>query len=102
MIGDKLVQRTDSSTSVDYGNDDSKICWSHKLYLLPITLATQSAGMKQRDLVDRVLTGWEKGEMIIKLASEMEISRYFAWKILMSTRFNIDMTVDAFQKLKCL
>ncbi len=41
MIGDKLIQRTDNSTSIDNVDDDSKIGWSHKLYLLPITLATQ-------------------------------------------------------------
>ncbi len=101
MIGDKLIQRTDNSTSIDYRDDDSKICWSHKLYLLPMTLATQSAGMKQRNLVNRVLIGWDKGEMILLLADEMGISRYLAWKILMSARFNVDMTVNALQKLKC-
>jgi hypothetical protein len=56
--------------------------------------------MKQRDLVDRVHAGWKKGEMIMMLADEMEISRYFAWKILMSTCFNIDLTVNAFQKIR--
>jgi hypothetical protein len=62
-----------------------------------MTLATQSAGMKNRDLVDRVLKGWDKGEMIMILADKMEISRYFAWKILMSARFNVDVTVNALQ-----
>ncbi len=42
MIGDKHILCTDNSTSIDYGDDDSMICWSHKLYLLPMTLATQS------------------------------------------------------------
>jgi hypothetical protein len=66
-----------------------------------MTLATQSAGMKHRDLVDLVLIGWDKGKMIMLLAYEMGISRYFAWKILMSACFNDDMTVNALQKLKC-
>ncbi len=101
MIGDKLIQRSDNSTTIDYGDDDSKICWSHKLYLLPMTLATQSASMKNWDLVDRVLKDWDKGEIIMTLADKMEISRYFACKILMSARFNVDMTVNALQKLKC-
>ncbi len=47
MISDKLILCTDNSPSIDYGDDDSRICWSDKLYLLPMTLATQSAGMKQ-------------------------------------------------------
>jgi predicted DNA-binding protein (UPF0251 family) len=66
-----------------------------------MTLATQSAGMKNRDLVDQVCKGWDKGKIIMIMADEMEISRYFAWKILMSARFNVDMTVNALQKLKC-
>jgi hypothetical protein len=57
--------------------------------------------MKHWDLVDRVLIGWDKGEMIILLADEMGISRYFAWKILMPAHFNVDMTVNALRKLKC-
>jgi hypothetical protein len=66
-----------------------------------MTLATQSASMKHQDHVDQVLVGWDKSKMIMLLADEMGISRYFAWKILMSTRFNVDMAVNALQKLKC-
>ncbi len=101
MISDKLIQWSDNSTTIDNGDDNSKICWSHKLNLQPLTLATQLASMKNWDLVDRVLKGWDKGEMIMIFADEMEISPYFAWKILMSACFKVDITVNTLQKLKC-
>jgi hypothetical protein len=65
-----------------------------------MTLVTQPAGMKHWDLVNRVLIGWDKGEMIKLLVDKMGMSQYFAWKILMSARFNVDMTVNTLQKLK--
>ncbi len=39
-IGDRLVRRINDGTDIEYETDLEDICWSHKLYILPLTLAT--------------------------------------------------------------
>ncbi len=46
-IGDRLVRRIDNGTDIEYGTDLEDICWSHKLYILPLTLATATVHNKQ-------------------------------------------------------
>jgi hypothetical protein len=40
-----------------------------------MTLATQSAGMKQRDFINQVSLGLKKREVIMMLADEIEIGQ---------------------------
>ncbi len=42
QIGDRLLERPDDSFHVDYGDNFDLLSWTHKLYLLPITLAAHS------------------------------------------------------------
>ncbi len=98
-IGDRLLERQDDSFYVDYGDDFDLHCWTHKLYLLPITLATHSTRTPHRDLVDSVLEGWEEGEQIMKVADKLKISRYLAWKLLMTFQFKVSVALEV---IRCL
>ncbi len=42
QIGDQLLEQSENSFNVDYDHNFDLLCWTHKLYLLPITLATYS------------------------------------------------------------
>ncbi len=99
-IGDKYVRRINNSTDIKYRTDLEDIYWSHKLYILPLTLATAAVHNNQRYFVHDVLRGWDKGELILRVAEELNISRYFAWKLLMTIRFHIGDVVEVFQKVR--
>jgi hypothetical protein len=64
-------------------------------------LAAELAGIKHRNFVDQDLSGWEKGNMIMILADDLLIRLFFAWKILLSIHFDINVIKKVLQKLKC-
>ncbi len=81
--------------------DLEDLCWSQKVYILPLTLITASFRVNQRDCGVNVLRGWDIWELIMWVAEELNISRYFAWKLLMTIRFHLGEVIEVFQKVKC-
>jgi hypothetical protein len=67
-----------------------------------MTLATQTATMTHPDFVNYIRIGWKKGEMIMRLAEGLTISRYLAWKVVMASWFEISATAKAFHLLQFL
>jgi hypothetical protein len=93
------VQQIDKGTNIEYKTDLEDIRQSHKLYILPLTLVTAAIHDNKRNFVDVNLRRWDKGELIMRVAEELHISRYFAWKLLMTICFHIGDAIKVFQKV---